>query len=523
MKETVDISINGIAFKAEYDAYEILKDYFDRLRNACSVEGDEGREIADDIEARASELILSRQKSMDMPVDSKCARWVIEQLGGIDQIPLSDDRTNNRHEAPVDNDKIGYIPKRFYRSKEGARMGGIFSGLGTYFDIDPSILRLSFAVIMLAMLFFSRYSGFFSGIFFFSILTYISAWILVPMAVTPRQKLELEGQPVTPATVRQSFRSGNRDARTDGAATVMTRSIYILSKLIMFAVYAAVIMVSVILAIGIIGVLAGGYGVMAFFHDTLSVFVDTPVYLLGTIAILSAVATLGLLLYLLVCILTGKPMRPYVAVPLIAIWVVCWILSGIFGFKEIKRYSHWSDLNTTFTLDQPSGDTLYVFSVVDPDISYEYWDGEGVPVFTRVRGYAQDRDDYHLTVKRSSCGHSRIEASKLAEQIDFGIYQRGDTVFVDYGQFYTLPGSYRNQKVTVAIDIPDGKQVMIDRNLRTGNRYYGAATDGMYPLIRYKNNNGTETASLPDDGYGSPYDTTFAENRETREIISIAE
>ena len=156
MRETIDISLNGIAFKAEYDAYEILKDYFDRLRSACSVEGDEGKEIADDIEARAAELILSRNSSIDMPIDSKCAQWVIEQLGGVDQIPLSDNRNDDYYGASDRNEKIGYIPKRFYRSKEGARVGGIFSGLGLYFNVDPSILRLSFAVIMLALLFFSR-------------------------------------------------------------------------------------------------------------------------------------------------------------------------------------------------------------------------------------------------------------------------------------------------------------------------------------------------------------------------------
>ncbi len=465
MRETIDISLNGIAFKAEYDAYEILKDYFDRLRSACSVEGDEGKEIADDIEARAAELILSRNSSIDMPIDSKCAQWVIEQLGGVDQIPLSDNRNDDYYGASDRNEKIGYIPKRFYRSKEGARVGGIFSGLGLYFNVDPSILRLSFAVIMLALLFFGRYSGFFSGVFFFSLLIYLMACILVPVAVTPRQKLELNGQPVTPDTIRRSFRSGLGDVgdRTDGVASVMTRIVYIFGKVIMFMVYSIVIMISVSLAIGIITVLAGGYGAMIYFYDMLSVFVDAPVYFLGTVAIMSVVAPLGLLLYLFVSILAGKSMRSYITVPLILIWVLSWILCGVFGFKERMRYLREAKVETAFSLAQPAGDTLYVRAVADSEISYEYLDGNGFPVYTQIIGYeTSDSPDYSISIERRSYGRSQTEAHKCAEQIDLGIFQQGDTVFVDYGQFYNLPSSFRSQIARVYIKVPEGKDLIID-------------------------------------------------------------
>lgn len=519
MRETIDISLNGIAFKAEYDAYEILKDYFDRLRSACSVEGDEGKEIADDIEARASELILSRQSSIDAPVDSECARWVIEQLGGIDQIPLSDNRTKDYYDAPGRNDNIGDIPKRFYRSKEGSRMGGIFSGLGLYFNVDPSILRLSFAILMLAMLFMIRYAGFFSGIFFFSILIYIMAWILVPVAVTPRQKLELEGQPVTPDTVRMSFRKGRSggEDRTDG---VMARSLYVLGKVIMFMVYAVVIVISVGLAVNIIGVLAGGYGVMAYFYDALSVFVDTPVYLLATIAIMSAAAPLGLLFYLFVSVLTGKPMRSYIVVPLIVIWVVCWVAFAIFATKERMRYIRDVEVETAFSLAQPSGDTLYVRPIVDPDVSYEYWDGNGVPVFTDVYGRVCDSEDYSLTIKRRSHGHSQSEAVKLAEQLDLDIFQRGDTVFVDYGQYYTQPGSFRSQKARIVIEVPKGKQVLADNRFRLRNLSYGG---GSYALVRHSDDKERPSRQEIEVSAAEVDEVHPEQGTQTREVIVVAD
>ncbi len=58
------------------------------------------------------------------------------------------------------------MAKKLYRSKEGRKIAGVCAGLGDYFDIDPTIIRL----IWLAMLF-AVGSG---------VLAYIIAWIIVP-------------------------------------------------------------------------------------------------------------------------------------------------------------------------------------------------------------------------------------------------------------------------------------------------------------------------------------------------------
>ncbi len=58
------------------------------------------------------------------------------------------------------------MAKKLYRSKEGRKIAGVCAGLGEYFDIDPTIIRL----IWLAMLF-AIGSG---------VLAYIIAWIIVP-------------------------------------------------------------------------------------------------------------------------------------------------------------------------------------------------------------------------------------------------------------------------------------------------------------------------------------------------------
>ena len=58
--------------------------------------------------------------------------------------------------------------KKFYRSKENKILGGIIGGIGEYFDVDPTVLRLLFVFLVLA-------TGIVAGI-----IIYIVALFIVP-------------------------------------------------------------------------------------------------------------------------------------------------------------------------------------------------------------------------------------------------------------------------------------------------------------------------------------------------------
>jgi phage shock protein C len=60
-----------------------------------------------------------------------------------------------------------FIMKRLYRSKKERMLGGVCAGLGEHFDIDPTVIRLVWAVITVL----SIGTG---------VLVYILAWILIP-------------------------------------------------------------------------------------------------------------------------------------------------------------------------------------------------------------------------------------------------------------------------------------------------------------------------------------------------------
>jgi phage shock protein PspC (stress-responsive transcriptional regulator) len=57
--------------------------------------------------------------------------------------------------------------KRLYRSKKDRILGGVCAGLGEHLDVDPSVIRLVWAVVTVL----SIGTG---------IIIYILAWIIIP-------------------------------------------------------------------------------------------------------------------------------------------------------------------------------------------------------------------------------------------------------------------------------------------------------------------------------------------------------
>lgn len=58
------------------------------------------------------------------------------------------------------------MARKLYRTKEDRKIAGVCGGLGEYFDIDPTIIRLLWLALLFAV-------G--SGL-----LAYIIAWIIIP-------------------------------------------------------------------------------------------------------------------------------------------------------------------------------------------------------------------------------------------------------------------------------------------------------------------------------------------------------
>ena len=54
--------------------------------------------------------------------------------------------------------------KKLYRSRNDCRLAGVLSGLGEYFEIDPTLIRLAYVIFTLATGLFPGLVGYFLAI-----------------------------------------------------------------------------------------------------------------------------------------------------------------------------------------------------------------------------------------------------------------------------------------------------------------------------------------------------------------------
>lgn len=338
MKEVVKISLSGISFTFDDDAYIALREYFDKLENGYRGNAD-GREIIADIEARIAELILSEQENTRI-VDSICIRRIIGQMGTPDEI--------DNGPAPDSHD-MDRIPRRLYRNRENAKIGGVCSGLGTYTGTDPVWFRLGIFAPLLLCIFLSpvaggRITSLMALLFAVFVLLYILLWFAIPTAKSPRQKLEMRGEKITAESIRQNFDEARR-GRMDSAGkvtSVLGEIMYVIGRILLLGIKIALGFIGFVFAISTIVVLIAFFGiafnVSLFFNETVTTLFPSmqiihPV-LYWSMAALLVLLPLGLLTYLIFSTVFRFRSYTKVYMTVLLLWLA---IAGVFTFFTIRN------------------------------------------------------------------------------------------------------------------------------------------------------------------------------------------
>lgn len=314
MKEVIKCSIAGVAFTLDTDAYDTLRRYLDTLNDTYRTTPD-GPEIVADIEARIAELILTAQDGSRV-VDLPLIRNIIAQLGTPEDI-------SGHGEAPADG--TPRIPRRFYRDTANARLGGVCSGVGRYFDIDPVWIRLAFFLPLLCSFFgwipLVGWTGPIMGnLFFIFTVCYCVAWFVVPAARSPRQKLEMNGERITAQSIRETAAASNdadRKAKpiVADAVSALGQVVLIAMKIVAGLLVFGLILTACGLIIGLFAVAVSGPELFAHspLHDS-----DTWIVLLGIgIALLPVL----MLIYVLMCLIASRKPGGRIVLAFFLVWM----------------------------------------------------------------------------------------------------------------------------------------------------------------------------------------------------------
>ena len=174
MKITLSINLGGYSFNIDEDAYSELKRYLKNLEIHFAGE-ESSSEILSDIETRISELFRARLTAYKKVITIDDVRYAISVLGNPEDFSDEEGKaSDSKFSAP------GY--HRMYRDPDHRIIGGVCSGMGAYWSIDPWIIRIIFIAITIA-----------GGL---GLLIYLILYVVLPEAKTTSQKIEMKGDPV---------------------------------------------------------------------------------------------------------------------------------------------------------------------------------------------------------------------------------------------------------------------------------------------------------------------------------------
>lgn len=179
MKTVSTVDIGGNVFYVNEDVYEILKNYFGRIRDQF-LNADGAEEDFSDIEIRIAEILNNLMGNERQVITMDAVRELMEEMGQPEDFSEETPRVANNEI----NQDVGKLRKRLYLDKKDKMLSGVCSGIGAYLRIDPSIIRIVFTYLIL----FGSDPVWIGVIVFYMMLS-----VALPEATTAAQRREMRG------------------------------------------------------------------------------------------------------------------------------------------------------------------------------------------------------------------------------------------------------------------------------------------------------------------------------------------
>jgi phage shock protein PspC (stress-responsive transcriptional regulator) len=594
MKKVININFQGRVIPIEESAYEELKNYTDSLRRYFARE--EGRdEIINDIENRIAELFTERlKKNTEGCITDNDVNEIIASIGRPEDfdgegeesatagIKTGTSSSSSSHTGTTeprgslyrsDNDKIlggvcsglasylridptivrilfalitfgGFgsgvllyiilwivlpsksmelqVRRRLYRNPDEKVIGGVCSGIASYFNIGVWIPRLIFTlpffISILGNIFGNRWGVFHDGpdVIFGSFggtlfVTYIILWMVVPFATTASEKLEMRGEKVDLESIKNTIqeelqgvkgrsekwgeefkeratqwgeevKEGAKQfsagagpvARTAGnsfghAIGVLFKAFFLfIAGVIVFALF-----------IALMAIIFSGIGVFPLKNFMLDGFWQHAMAW-GTLILFLGVPIIASVIWLIRRISGIKSKNNYFGYIFGTLWIFGWVSVITLLGLVTRQFKRTGNLKEEFTMTQPTNNKLLVelgetngryyditwFDENDNDLPALSADEDSMLLNTvRLRiGKSKDQD-YHTSLVKIARGNTPLLAETTASMISFPVKQSDSILTLPKGFGISKESKFRNQQVLVNIEVPVGKFIRIDKSI----------------------------------------------------------
>lgn len=478
MNTTKNISMGGYAFIIEEDAYLRLKKYTEDVK--MNLAGSPGAdEIMADIEVRIAEILRENKGGREV-VTAEDVNTVISRMGEP-EVYMQDDNREQQKQKPQDEDS-GTVNKRLYRDPENKILGGVCGGLAAYLGVDPVWIRLAFVI---TTLFYS--TGFW---------VYIILWIIMPLARTRAEKLQMRGQKANLKNIQDSIRSefssigdnmNNGEAGkeiksgfrklTDVLGEIFSQIFKVLGKILEIGVkiLAALITIgSLVFLIGLLFMALNGIS---------SVQVDSgdlTIENVGTIMpLLFESATEGWLFYLCIVIFLGIPAAAllansirylanittktskWISITAVGIWLMTIVGISYCGIRLGLNFSSNATGKTEEILKLQPTQTLYL------RLDESAPEGKGFVMDDVSLDIRESADsNFVLRMYKEASGRTEADAERNQRSIEYKPILT-DSV-LSFKPEFVLPeaGKIRAQSVTMELRVPRNRRIYLEPGIQ---------------------------------------------------------
>jgi phage shock protein PspC (stress-responsive transcriptional regulator) len=499
MNKTISINLGGMFFHIDEDAYQKLSRYFDAVKRSLSADGRD--EIMKDIESRIAELFQERIQNDKQVIGLVEIDAVIGIMGQPEDYKID-------AEAPNTNSYNTFYTKsnakKLYRDKENNIIGGVASGFGHYFNIDPVWIRLLFVIIVVA--------GFGSPI-----LIYLILMIIIPEAITTSQKLEMKGEDVTISNIErkvkegideitdkfgkidsQKFAENTRQGiqKTSSSVGKLFTSLFrVFTKIIggIIVLFSAIALVAFCVASVFMIFSANMPDNFILNHIKTPIGLETPIWIQGLLFlfVFGIPFFFTLLLGLKLLVNHMKSIGAIAKYTLLATWIIALGIAVTLGVNEAAQLAFDGKTVQKQELLLNPSDTLLIkfknndfysknvfhetdFRITQDENNKEiiYSNNVSIEIMETESSVA------YIQVERLAKGKSGDDARKRAEKIKYGFTIKGNVLQLDNYLIAAVGDKFRGQEIALYLYLPKGTHFKTDKNFYS----YDLSNDDFFNL-----------------------------------------
>jgi len=361
--------------------------------------------------------------------------------------------------------------KRLFRDSENSVLGGVASGVGSFFGIDINLVRLLFVAL--------TFTG---GVGF---VIYLIIWFITPEAKSITERMQMKGEPITLSNIEQKIKDSLHFDEEDGEsllAKILLFPFRLIAKIIDsigddFGPIAKVLFTILSIFIGIIlvlvsmGVTIGLVTALAVFFNTnlsqgLVIDGEIPLQMIqnsippvGVFFTFISVWIPFIFVGILGTCLIARQMvtKPVLNWGLLGIWVIGLIGAGVTVPLFLSELQSTGSFKENIVYEVPEGK-------LNIDINNFDDNDDITTVNLAISGH--EKDEIELIERFESRGETRQNAIQNAKNINYKHIMEDASIQFDQKFFLKDDMPFRGQQVDMKLYIPYGKEFTLSENLK---------------------------------------------------------